>query len=172
MSFCIICGKEFNTDGIIITCSEECKKKRINETHKFYDRGIHGYVLYKKNCVICGEEFETYRSVQKTCLKEKCKKELAKIKDAKNAKKNKDKINERSRERYRKKRNVDPNKICIICGREFINYHSSAIACSEECKKIRKLNLDKERNIGHGKRFKELDEGCVVPKINWEIEKC
>lgn len=37
------------------------------------------------------------------------------------------------------------NRVCILCGKEFVAYHHSTILCSEECKKIRHRSKMRER---------------------------
>lgn len=88
---CAFCGKElpkFKTRY----CSRECG---VRANHIQTGRISHSEIL-KKECIVCGEEFETWRSRQQ-CCSEKCGNEYKRIREANRDRK------EQDRKKYLKK---------------------------------------------------------------------
>lgn len=88
---CAFCGKElpkFKTRF----CSDECRRKHQNiKTGR-----ISNSEILKKECIVCGKEFETWKS-RKICCSEKCSEEYKRIREASRDRK------EQDRKKYLKK---------------------------------------------------------------------
>jgi predicted nucleic acid-binding Zn ribbon protein len=113
----MICSKEFDAKGNIKTCSEDCrniaKKVKDNQRAKKYMLKYKKITLQEKYCIICGEEFETYRTRQILCGKESCEKIHMKNLSDTYRKENKKKISNRRKIYYEKNKEAEKaqNKI-------------------------------------------------------------
>jgi hypothetical protein len=102
----------------------------------------------KRECIICGKEFDSKHSRQKTCGKE-CSNEYIKILKKEYVLNNKDKIKE-SAKKYRLEHKKSKIKNCIICNNAFVCTNNSK-TCGKECSR-------KNRNINANRNSKKYIE--------------
>lgn len=155
--------------------TREWKKKHPNYNqewyakHPNYDRDrwreIRGTTVEKRECIICGKEFETARPHKQTCS-EKCKRENKRQKDSKRSQqrtpeeehdryikrkygseearlehlRRMEKAKEVERERRKKQREAEKLArmrigICIVCGEEYRTFNPVQKTCSQVCGK-------------------------------------
>lgn len=74
-------------------------------------------------CKMCGEEFEQVNKNHMYCSN--CKAERHR---------------QRNKENYYMERNVDHDKICVVCGKQFVAKSSRQLCCSNACSIINKRN--------------------------------
>ena len=82
-----------------------------------------------KDCIVCSESFGPLSPKQKTCLSKKCKSEVRRIAE---------------RKRYKKKQ-VEYQRKCKSCGKEFSSTDSRKVYCGVgECEEKRKYIKNKK----------------------------
>lgn len=140
---CQICGRTFYSWIRSKYCSYECGKEadRRRRRAKWHENKKPP-VIFKRNCPVCGKEFETLKSTKIYCSQE-CKR-----------------IENRKAEKT-----ASAVKKCVVCGKEFLtNKPTLIITCSKKCSYIRHLqmgNLRKVRKAGVkicpncGKKFQQ-----------------
>lgn len=116
---CPQCGKEFTTtDYRIKYCSKECHdKKQRQQVKEWKIKHKYTHALPRRNCIICGKEFQPRNRAQLSCYSTACR-------EARGLQKWEQDIIAR--------RTVK----CRICGKEFVRTVEHRLYCSDECKGV------------------------------------
>lgn len=114
---CVICGLDFDASGSGLTCSEECKRTRINQTRRKLDRSEERARYRAKH----REKILAYKREYRA--KKKAAWELA----------NPELAAEKARLRSDRQERAKPKvRLCLVCGGPFVAKNNTK-TCSEEC---------------------------------------
>lgn len=151
---CRVCGRQYrpnsNNQGICgLDCWRSWKREQRRESRSRYSASVLVQPLTRL-CVICGVKYVTCRTHQVTCGAEACQKAL---------------IIERRKTEWRRHKDANPEAMarCVVCGSQFDQKHPAIVACSEDCRKVRRAEatLRHKRAMADRETLRETVRQCL-----------